>query len=104
MVSCNPSFYEDCRYYRNRSKMELLYEINQIKINQHTMYRLLKSLESKNNSSIKNLLFYILFNYKNDVLTNILNQYNRVGNSIYEDENGEIDVYGIKFSKKVPPI
>lgn len=103
MVSCNPSFYEDRCYFRNRAKMELLYEINRMKINQHTMYRLLKSLEGKNNSSIKNLLFYILFNYKNDTLTSILNQYNRVSTFLYEDENGKIDVYGTKFSKKVPP-
>ena len=83
--------------------MELLYEINRMKINQHTMYRLLKSLESKANSSIKNLLFYILFNYKNDILTSILNQYDRIDTFLYEDENGKIDVYGTKFSKKVPP-
>ena len=103
MVSCNPSFYEDHCYYRNRARMELLYEINRMKINQHTMYRLLKSLESKNNSSIKNLLFYILFNYKNDILTDILNQYNRVNIFLCEDKNGEIDVYGFKFSKKSSP-
>ena len=103
MVSCNPSFYEDRCYYRKRAKMELLYEINRIKINQHTMYRLLKNIESKEHSSIKNLLFYILFNYKNDILTSILNQYDRVNTFLYEDENGNIDVYGTKFSKKVPP-
>lgn len=103
MVSCNPSFYEDHCYYRNQARMELLYEINRMKINKHTMYRLLKNLESKNNSSIKNLLFYILFNYKNDILTSILNQYERSSTSLCEDEDGEIDIYGIKFYKKVPP-
>lgn len=103
MVSCNPSFYEDHCYYRNRARMELLYEINRMKINQHTMYRLLKNLESKNNSSIKNLLFYILFNYKNDILTSILNQYNRSSTFLCEDENGKIDVYGTKFFKKSSP-
>jgi len=103
MVSCNPSFYEDRCYYRNRARMELLYDINRMKINQHTMYRLLKNLEDKNNSSIKNLLFYILFNYKNDILISILNQYDRVSTFLYEDENGKIDVYGTKFSKKSSP-
>lgn len=101
MVSCNPSFYEDRCYYRNRARMELLYEINRMKINQYTMYRLLKSLESKDNSSIKNLLF--LFNYKNEILTSILTQYGRTGTFLYEDKNGEIDLYGIKFSKKSSP-
>ena len=103
MISCNPSFYENQYYYRNRAKMELLYEINQMKINTHTMYRLLHNMDNVDNSSIKNLLFYILFNYKNDILTDILNQYDRNKTFLYEDKNGEIDVYGIKFSKKVPP-
>ena len=103
MVSCNPSFYEDHCYYRNRARMELLYEINRMKINQHTMYRLLKNLENMNNSSIKKLLVYILLNYKNDILTDILNQYNRSSTFLIEDENGKIDVYGIKFSKKSSP-
>ncbi len=103
MVSCNSSFYEDHCCYRNRARMELLYEINRMRINQHTMYRLLKSLESKSNSSIKNLLFYILFNYKNEILTSILTQYDRTGAFLYEDKNGEIDLYGTKFSKKSSP-
>jgi len=103
MISCNSSFYEYQYLYRNRAKMELLYEIDHMKINCHTMYRLLQSLDNVENSSIKNLLFYVLFNYKNDILTSILNQYDRIKTFLYEDKNGEFNVYGIKFSKKVPP-
>jgi len=32
MISCNPSFYDDHCYYRNWARMELLYEINKMKI------------------------------------------------------------------------
>lgn len=103
MISCNPSFYGDQCYYRNRARMELLYEINRMKINEHTMYRVLKNIANTNNTSAKNLLFYVLFNYKNNILISILNQYDRVGTFLYEDENGEIKIYETKFSKKVPP-
>ena len=74
-----------------------------MKINNHTMYRLLKNLEDKKNSSIKNLLFYVLFNYKNDILTAMLNQYNRINTFLTEDENGEIYLYNYSFGKKSSP-
>lgn len=85
------------------AKEELLYEINKLKINEHTMYRLLWHLDLQKNSSIKNLLFYILFNYNNDVLTGLLNQYNRINTFLIEDKNGEIVIYNRKFAKKKSP-
>ena len=86
-----------------KAKEDLLYEINHMKISEHTMYRLLWHLDSQKNSAIKNLLFYLLFNYKNDVLTNILNQYNRIDTFLIEDKNGEIIIYNRKFAKKKSP-
>lgn len=74
-----------------------------MKINEHTMYRLLKKIEDKKNIYIKNLLFYVLFNYKNDILTAILAQYDKINTYLYEDKEGEIQVYGINFSKKSSP-
>lgn len=103
MISSNLSFYEDRYCYINRAKEELLYEINRMKINEHTMYRLLKKIEDKKNIYIKNLLFYVLFNYKNDILTAILAQYDKINTYLYEDKEGEIQVYGINFSKKSSP-
>lgn len=84
------------------AKEDLLYEINRMKINGHTMYRLLRNLETEGNSSIKNLLFYILFNYTNEILANILKQYNRINTLLIEDNNGEIVIYNRKFTKKFP--
>lgn len=103
MISTNLSFYEDRYCYINRAKEELLYEINRMKINEHTMHRLLKKLEDKQNIYIKNLLFYVLFNYKNDILIAILTQYDKTNTYLYEDKNGEIKVYDINFSKKSSP-
>lgn len=103
MISGNAYFYENRYYYITCAKEELLYEINRMKINEHTMYRLLKKIDEQHNTSIKNLLFYVLFNYKNDILTAILTQYDKIDTHLYENKNGEINVYGINFSKKSSP-
>lgn len=94
---------EDKHIHIVKAKEDLLYEINKMKINKHTMYRLLWSLDSQKNSPIKNLLFYILFNYRNDILTGLLNQHNRINTCLLEDENGEIVIYNHKFTKKTSP-
>ncbi len=104
MVSNNRSLSREEKYqYIQQSKENLLYEINRMKINSHTMYRLLWNLDNNKNSSIKNLLFYILFNYKNDILTEILSHYRKVKNFLIEDEKGEICIYNCNFSKKSSP-
>jgi len=87
-----------------KSKEDLLYDINRMKINEHTMYRLLWNLNTKGNSSIKNLLFYILFNYSNNILTNILKQYNRINTFLIENNDGEIVIYNRKFTKSSPKL
>ena len=90
---------DEKRFYSINAKEELLYEINRMKINEHTIYRLLYRLETQESISVKNILFYILFNYKNNVLTNLLNNYNRINTYLTEDKHGEIIVYGRKFTK-----
>lgn len=94
---------EDRQQYVEHLKENLLYEINRLKISRHTMYRLLWKLSEEKNSSIKNLLFYVLFNYRNDVLTEILKQYPKINTFLVEDKNGEIDIYHYKYSKKSSP-
>ncbi len=86
-----------------KAKEDLLYEINRMKINEHTMYRLLWNLDAQKNSAIKNLLFYILFNYNNDILTKLLEQHNRINTYLIEDIDGEIIIYNRKFTKKSSP-
>lgn len=85
------------------AKEDLLYEINKLKINEHTMHRLLWNLDLQKNSAVKNLLFYVLFNYKNEILTGLLNQYNRINTYLIEDKKGEIIIYNRKFAKKKSP-
>jgi len=86
-----------------RAKEDLLYEINRMKINEHTMFRLLWTLDEHKNSSTRNLLFYLLFNYKNEILTDLLKQYNRINTYLVEDKDGEIAIYNCKFTKKSSP-
>ena len=49
------------------------------------------------------MLFYVLFNYNNDVLTELLNQYDRINTFLIEDKDGEIIIYNRKFAKKKSP-
>lgn len=91
---------EDRNLFIQKAKENLLYDINELKLNKHTMYRLLWNLDRHENSSIKNLLFYTLFNYKNETLTDILCQYDKVKTFLSEDPDGEIVIYEHRFSKK----
>lgn len=86
-----------------KAKEDLLYEINKMKISEHTMYRLLWNLDLQKNSPIKNLLFYLLFNYENETLIGFLEQYDRINTYLIEDKNGEIIIYNRKFAKKKSP-
>ena len=94
---------EEKHIHSVKAKEGLLYDINRMKISEHTMYRLLWNLDLQKNSSIKNLLFYILFNYKNDVLIKLLNRYDRIKTFLIEDIDGEIVIYNRKFTKKKSP-
>lgn len=104
MIAQNSCLSNDEKHIHiTKAKEDLLYEINQMKISTHTMYRLLWNLDLQKNSSIKNMLFYILFNYRNDVLINILHQYDRINTYLIEDTDGEIIIYNRRFTKKKSP-
>lgn len=94
---------EEKHIHITKAKEDLLYEINRMKLNEHTMYRLLKNIDEQKNSSTRNLLFYLLFNYKNEILTDLLKQYNRINTYLIEDKDGEIIIYNRKFAKKSSP-
>lgn len=91
---------EDKKCFIQRAKDNLLFDINRLKINEHTMYRVLWNMDKDKDPSIKHMLFFVLFNYKNDILTNVLKQYEKVNTFLSEDNDGEIMIYGRKFSKK----
>lgn len=104
MIAQNPHIpTQEKNMHITQAKEDLLYEINRMKLSDHTMYRLLWNLDLQKNSPVKNLLFYILFNYKNDILSKMLEQYNRIDTFLIEDKKGEIIIYNRKYAKKKSP-
>lgn len=90
---------EEIKELKKRSTEDLLRKLNELKITSHTMYRLLYQLEREKDMSLRNYLFYVLFNYHNQTLTDMLYQYPQTKNVLREDINGSINIYG-KFYKK----
>lgn len=82
-----------------RYKEDLVFDIQNMKINKHTMFRLLTYMDMKKYAHISKLLFYVLFNYKNNVLIEIMSDLKTTHGYISENKNGNIDLYGIKFKR-----
>ena len=70
-----------------------------MKINEHTMYSLIGYIDMKKYAHISKLLFFALFNYKNNVIIDMMQKLNRHDTYIQESPAGEIDIYGIKFKQ-----
>ena len=66
---------DERREHKEKATTDLLFQLNKLKINEHTMYCLLKKLESEKDMSVRNYLFFVLFNYKNETLSSMLNRY-----------------------------
>lgn len=99
-VSCSSLPQEDKKYFIQRTKDNLLFDINRLKINEHTMYRVLWNMDREKDAAIKHMLFFVLFNYKNNILTDVLKQYDKLNTFLSEEPDGNIVIYGYKFSKK----
>ena len=80
-------------------KDNLVFEIQKMKINEHTMYVLISYTDSKKYAHISKLLFFALFNYKNNVIIEMMSNLHRNNTYIQESKNGDIDIYGIKFKQ-----
>lgn len=83
----------------NRYRNDLAFEFQTLKINPHTMFVLLSYIDTKKYSHISRLLFYLLFNYKNKILIDIMLNLEPSSSYIKEDINGDINIYGIKFKR-----
>lgn len=80
-------------------KDALLFDIQRLKINIHTMFSLIEHIDMKKYSHISKLLFYVLFNYKNNTIIDIMSKLNPSNSYICENQNGEVELYGIRFSR-----
>lgn len=83
----------------NQYKENLVFEVQNLKINKHTIFLLLGYIDAKKYSRISKLLFYILFNYKNEELIDMMLAMQPSSSYIVECKDGDIDLYGIKFKK-----
>ena len=80
-------------------KDDLLFNIQKMKINKHTLYVLITFTDMKKYSPISRLLFSTLFNYKNQLLIELMSELNASHSYIREAPDGEIDLYGIRFKR-----
>lgn len=94
-------------YYSNQEKMilsnnykeSLVLDIQSYKVNKHTLYQLILSLDNHKYSHISKLLFYVLFNFKNETLIEMMIDMKPATSYIAQNKNGDLELYGIKFKK-----
>ena len=87
---------EDKRIQDIKLKEDLIADIECETIGFSTMYRLLSSLESKENSQIKNILLEILYLCGNESFNKaIINSSNTILQ--LEDDGDDINIFGIYF-------
>lgn len=83
-----------------RCKEDLVFEMEKMKMNKHTLFTLITYMDRKKYTSIGKLLFFILFHYKNNQIIEIMAQCPHPASYIKESKKGEIDLYGIKFTRQ----
>lgn len=82
-----------------RYKEDLAFNIQKMKINKHTLYVLITFTDMKKYFRISKLLFYVLFNYENKLLIELMSELNPSNSYIKEEANGDINLYGINFKR-----
>lgn len=82
-----------------RYKDDLVFGIQKMKINQHTLFILITYVDMEKYSRISKLLFFVLFNYKNEIIIDMMTNMDHPASYIRECDNGEIDLYGISFKR-----
>ena len=80
-------------------KDNLVFDIQRLKINIHTMYSLIEHTDMKKYSHISKLLFFVLFNYKNNEIIEIMTKLKPSNTYIDKSLDGDIELYGIKFKR-----
>lgn len=74
--------------------------IGKIKLNNSTMYMLLKQLEVDSKSGVSRMIFNTLFALPNDSFYRLIIKSKEPYPVLYENTEGDIQLYGYRFSKK----
>lgn len=80
-------------------KNNLVFDVQKLRINIHTMLSLIEHTDMNKYSHISKLLFYVLFNYRNNEIIEIMTKLNPSNSYIEENQQGDISLYGIKFKR-----
>lgn len=81
---------------------EVINEINSIKLNMHTMFWLLKNIDSNEDlKKIKTTYMCALFNAANENFYTLIKNSQSPIPMLYEYEEGNIELHGLKFTKKI---
>ena len=82
-------------------KESLVFELKNMKMNKHTLFKLLSLIDNKRYSHISKILFYVLFNFKNDTLIEMMIEMKPAISYIVQtsQDDADIELYGIKFKK-----
>lgn len=92
----------------NKMEMQIGYmktlidSINSFKMNLHTIYALLKTLDSSKYKPIRSYAFNILFNIQNGAAFSLVRHCSSPIAFLEEVPDGEISIYDFKFTKKYP--
>lgn len=82
-----------------RYKDDLVFDIQKMKINKHTLFMLITLTDAKKYAFISKLLFFVLFNYKNDLIIELMTNLSPSTSYICESKNGELKLYGLSFKR-----
>lgn len=84
----------------DRIRQDCVEAIGKMKINNSTMIALLKLLEKPGHAHHKKMITYILFSYPSTSFYEVLAKSRKPIPYIEECEDGEIDIYGVRFTEK----
>lgn len=87
------------RYLYLRIIYDQILKMNEIKLNEDTLFWFLKNVENEDFSYVKVLLLIFLFNYADKSLYNLIKSSKTHLDRIESDKNGEIDILGKKYRK-----
>ena len=91
----------DRRFYVQNLKADCIRYIRNLNITKSSMYLLLESIESKENSDIRGLLFEILFASMNRSMYDLIIESRSPLFRLYEDPDGDVELYDLSFTKRI---
>ena len=86
---------------RQEERQEFREYIGSCKLNYHEMVTLLESLEDDEHRDVRQMLFYLLFEYPNESFYGIIKAAKEPIPVLEESENGDIRIYDSRFVAKI---